>query len=98
MLRERPSARSPGSQNRSFVLLSERSMVSEWRWDSQTIVSYQWITGGRTLPALDTGKLHSLFANRECRMKTMALKPQDVYVVLKLVAAGPRRVPYSHLA
>lgn len=27
----------------------------------------------------------------------MALKPQDVYVVLKLVAAGPRRVPYSHL-
>jgi len=27
----------------------------------------------------------------------MALKPQDVYVVLKLVAAGARR-PYSHLA
>jgi hypothetical protein len=26
------------------------------------------------------------------------LKPQDVYVVLKLVAAGSRRVPYSHLA
>jgi len=28
----------------------------------------------------------------------MALKPQDMYVVLKLVAAGPRRAPYSHLA
>jgi DNA-binding Lrp family transcriptional regulator len=28
----------------------------------------------------------------------MALKPQDVYVVLKLVSAGSRRAPYSHLA
>jgi DNA-binding Lrp family transcriptional regulator len=28
----------------------------------------------------------------------MALKPQDVYVVLKLVAAGSHRIPYSHLA
>lgn len=28
----------------------------------------------------------------------MALKPQDVYVVLKLVATGARRAPYSHLA
>ena len=28
----------------------------------------------------------------------MALKPQDVYVVLKLVAQGARRAPYSHLA
>src|ERR1035438_7233269 len=28
----------------------------------------------------------------------MALKPQDVYVVLKLVASGSRRAPYSHLA
>ena len=28
----------------------------------------------------------------------MALKPQDIYVVLKLVAAGSRRAPYSHLA
>jgi DNA-binding Lrp family transcriptional regulator len=28
----------------------------------------------------------------------MALKPQDVYVVLKLVATGLRRAPYSHLA
>jgi DNA-binding Lrp family transcriptional regulator len=28
----------------------------------------------------------------------MALKPQDVYVVLKLVAAGSRRIPYSRLA
>ena len=28
----------------------------------------------------------------------MALKPQDVYVALKLVASGPRRVPYSNLA
>ena len=28
----------------------------------------------------------------------MALKPQDVYVALKLVAAGVRRAPYSHLA
>src|SRR5271170_871162 len=28
----------------------------------------------------------------------MALKPQDVYVVLKLVADGSRRAPYSHLA
>jgi DNA-binding Lrp family transcriptional regulator len=28
----------------------------------------------------------------------MALKPQDVYVVLKLVAAGSRRAPYSQLA
>ena len=26
------------------------------------------------------------------------LKPQDVYVALKLVAAGSRRAPYSHLA
>jgi hypothetical protein len=28
----------------------------------------------------------------------MALKPQDVYVVLKLVADEARRAPYSHLA
>ncbi len=28
----------------------------------------------------------------------MALKPQDVYVLLKLVAAGSRRAPYSQLA
>ena len=28
----------------------------------------------------------------------MPLKPQDVYVALKLVAAGARRAPYSHLA
>jgi hypothetical protein len=28
----------------------------------------------------------------------MALKPQDLYVVLKLVAAGLKRPPYSHLA
>jgi len=28
----------------------------------------------------------------------MALKPQDVYVVLKLVASGSRRAPYSQLA
>src|SRR3954462_13585569 len=28
----------------------------------------------------------------------MALKPQDVYVVLKIVAAGLHRAPYSHLA
>lgn len=28
----------------------------------------------------------------------MALKPQDVYVALKLVAAGSPRAPYSHLA
>lgn len=26
------------------------------------------------------------------------MKPQDVYVALKLVAAGLRRVPYSHFA
>jgi hypothetical protein len=40
------------------------------------------------------------FAIRESRIanEAMALKPQDVYVALKLVAAGPRRVPYSHLA
>jgi len=28
----------------------------------------------------------------------MALKPQDVYVVLKLIAKGSRRAPYSQLA
>lgn len=28
----------------------------------------------------------------------MPLKPQDVYVVLKLVAAGSRRAPYAYLA
>lgn len=28
----------------------------------------------------------------------MALKPQDVYVALKIVAAGSRRAPYSQLA
>jgi hypothetical protein len=28
----------------------------------------------------------------------MPLKPQDVYVVLKIVADGRRRAPYSHLA
>jgi DNA-binding Lrp family transcriptional regulator len=28
----------------------------------------------------------------------MALKPQDIYVVLKLVAAGARRAPYAQLA
>jgi hypothetical protein len=44
--------------------------------------------------------LNGSFAIRESRIynETMALKPQDVYVVLKLVAAGLRRVPYSHLA
>lgn len=28
----------------------------------------------------------------------MALKPQDVFVVLKIIADGSRRAPYSHLA
>lgn len=28
----------------------------------------------------------------------MALKPQDIYVVLKIVAAGSRRAPYAQLA
>jgi DNA-binding Lrp family transcriptional regulator len=28
----------------------------------------------------------------------MVLKPQDVYVVLKIVAEGSRRAPYAHLA
>lgn len=28
----------------------------------------------------------------------MTLKPQDVYVALKLLALGPRRPPYSQLA
>jgi DNA-binding Lrp family transcriptional regulator len=40
---------------------------------------------------------HSLFAIREYRMKLMMLKPQDVYVVLKIVAAGSRG-PYAQLA
>ena len=39
------------------------------------------------------------FAIRESRgwNGAVALKPQDVYVARKLVAAGSRRVPYSHL-
>jgi len=34
---------------------------------------------------------HSQFAIRECRIETMALKPQDVYVALKIVAAHRER-------
>src|SRR3989442_347979 len=40
---------------------------------------------------------HSLFAIRECRMEVM-LKPQDVYVALKIVAGKSDRAPYSQLA
>jgi len=28
----------------------------------------------------------------------MVLKPQDLYVVLKIVAGGPERAPYARLA
>jgi len=42
--------------------------------------------------------LHSQFAIRECRMDVMVLKPQDVYVALKIVAAQSDRAPYSQLA
>ncbi len=38
------------------------------------------------------------FANRELRIDVMALKPQDVYVVLKIVASRADRAPYSQLA
>jgi hypothetical protein len=40
------------------------------------------------------------FAIRESRIANgeMALKPQDVHVVLKLAGTGARRAPYSHLA
>jgi hypothetical protein len=41
---------------------------------------------------------YSLFANRECRMKEMVLKPQDVYVTLKIVAGKSLRPTYAHLA
>jgi hypothetical protein len=40
----------------------------------------------------------SLFAIRECRMDVMVLKPQDVYVGLKIVACRSGRPPYSQLA
>lgn len=40
---------------------------------------------------------HSQFANCEYN-RVVALKSQDVYVVLKLVSAGSRRAPYAQLA
>ena len=40
----------------------------------------------------------SQFAIRECRMDAMVLKPQDVYVALKIVASPAGRAPYSQLA
>jgi hypothetical protein len=43
-------------------------------------------------------RAHSQFAIRECRMEIMVLKPQDVYVALKIVAAQSDRAPYSQLA
>jgi hypothetical protein len=42
--------------------------------------------------------MHSQFAIRECRMDVMVLKPQDVYVALKIVAGEADRAPYSRLA
>jgi hypothetical protein len=42
--------------------------------------------------------MHSQFAIRECRMDVMVLKPQDVYVALKIVADQADRAPYSRLA
>jgi DNA-binding Lrp family transcriptional regulator len=41
---------------------------------------------------------HSQFAIRECRMEIVVLKPQDVYVALKIVASQGNRAPYSQLA
>jgi hypothetical protein len=41
---------------------------------------------------------NSQFAIREYRTKGMVLKPQDVYVALKIVAAQSDRAPYSQLA
>ena len=40
----------------------------------------------------------SQFAIRECRIDIMVLKPQDVYVALKIVATQADRAPYSQLA
>ncbi len=44
------------------------------------------------------GEFYSQFAIRECRMESMVLKPQDVYVALKIASAHSDRAPYSQLA
>ena len=46
----------------------------------------------------DGRTVHSLFAIRECTMEDMVLKPQDVYVVLKIAASRSDRAPYAQLA
>jgi hypothetical protein len=38
---------------------------------------------------------HSRFANIQC---VTALKPQDVYVVLRILVDSSRRAPYAELA
>ena len=50
--------------------------------------------GERAIPAY---RLHSRFANREYN-EIVVLKPQDVYVALKIVATQSDRAPYSQLA
>ena len=53
-----------------------------------------------TLGHLAYNWLTALFAIRDSRMQNgvMVLKPQDVYVALKIAAAGSDRAPYSRLA
>lgn len=55
-------------------------------------------TGAVVLGKVDRQRPHSQFAIRECRMDVMVLKPQDVYVALKIVASQADRAPYSQLA
>jgi hypothetical protein len=57
-------------------------------------------SNGESLVSFMTGHASARLVIRYSRIANngIAVKPQDVYVVLKLVAAGLRRAPYSHLA
>jgi hypothetical protein len=59
------------------------------------IISRVWTAVANEGP---TSGQDSRFAIRECRIELVVLKPQDIYVALKVVSAGSPRAPYSRLA
>jgi len=65
------------------------------RRDTGQVLQPSWTSAPGIAPTL---RQHSQFAIRECRMGVMVLKPQDVYVALKIVASNADRAPYSQLA
>jgi len=68
------------------------------RWNGAASAPRRIGAGDRWMSMHGLEACRSQFAIRECRIDIMVLKPQDVYVALKIVATQADRAPYSQLA